>query len=147
MVTVLQRAVGTGERVGLDDVATRQVPAAAVPDDALGTLPASARAAVSLRPGSVLSRSLLLDRSTSRTAMMLPAGHVAVVVRTDELPRLAVRGDRVDVVAPGWDEPVAFDARVLSVSEDAATVAVRESDATEVAAASLSGPVALVVRR
>lgn len=145
-VLTLRRALDAGGRVTSGAVVVRRVPSAAVPDDALDALPEGATAAVSLDRGSVLARSLLADRSSSRTARALPPGHVGLVVRTGELPRLAVRGDRVDVIAPGWDDPVALDATVLAVSDDATTVAVRERDATAVAAASLSGPVALVVR-
>jgi hypothetical protein len=101
---------------------------------------------VRLSPGTVLSPALLDRRERSATARALTAGRVAVVVRTGELPRLASRGDVVDVASPTWDGPVATSATVVDVDGDAVTLAVREQDAAATAAASLAGPVALVVR-
>jgi len=143
---VLRTAVGANDRIGLSEVEAHQVPDVAVADDALEELPDGARAAVALRPGSVITGSVLVERSSSRTAQVLPPDHVALVVHTGDLPNLAVRGDSVDVIAPGWEDPVAAGATVLAVTGDATTLAVPDADATSTATASLSGPVALVVR-
>ncbi len=145
-VAVLDRAVDGGDPVSAADVRTERRAAATLPDDALDEVPPEAVAVVRLPAGTVLTPSLLELHGRSATARALPVGRVAVVVRTGDLPRLATRGDRVDVASPTWDGPVATDAEVLRVDGDAVTLAVGEDDAAATAAASLSGPVALVVR-
>lgn len=146
-VLVLQRAVRSGGSVTDVDVRLLRRPRALTPDDALTSLPVHPTAVADLSAGTVLSAGLIESRSGSATARALPAGSVAIAVRTGELPRLAEPGDVVDVVSPSWEQPVANRATVLAVDGDAVTVAVDDDDAAASAAASLSGPVALVLRR
>lgn len=146
VVVVVSRSIEAGEEPQAADVRVEHRPAAVVPDDAVRSLPTGASAAVRLSTGTVVTESMLTRRARNRTAESLPIGRVAVVVRTGDLPRLAVRGDVVDVASPTWDGPVATRAEVLSVEGDAVTLAVRELDADATATASLAGPVALVVR-
>ncbi|UDY37879.1 SAF domain-containing protein [Dermatobacter hominis] len=143
---VVRRPLAAGADVTTADLTTERRPAAVLPTDALAELPAGALAAVRLSPGTVLTPALLDEKERSATARALPTGRVAVVVRTGDLPRLASRGDVVDVAAPTWDGPVATSATVVAVDGDAVTLAVMEDDAAATAAASLAGPVALVVR-
>lgn len=145
-VLVLRRAVRAGERIGAGDVVRSERPRELSPDDAVASLPADPTAAADLSQGTVLSSGLVERRSRSATARALAPGSVAVAVRTGDLPRLAERGDVVDVASPSWERPVASGATVIAVDGDAVTLAVEDHDASSVAAASLTGPVALVVR-
>lgn len=145
-VVVVRRAVAAGERPAQGDVRVEHRPAAAIPVDAVPSLPEDAVATIDLGPGTVLTGAMLHQGTRSDTARALPSGRVAVVVSTGELPRLASRGDVVDVASPTWDGPVATRAEVLAVDDEAVTLAVDESDAAATATASLAGPVALVLR-
>ncbi len=145
-VLVVRRSLGPGVPVTPRDVEHRRMPPALVPDGHLTELPDDGVAAVGLPAGTVLSSPLVPARRGSDAARSLPAGRVAVAVSTGELPRLAEAGDVVDVAAPTWDAPVASAATVLRVDGEAVTLAVRPDDAAATAAASLAGPVALVVR-
>jgi Flp pilus assembly protein CpaB len=145
-VVVVRRSVDAGAELVPTDVTAARRPRAVVPVDALSEVPGGAIAAVRLSPGTVLTPALLERERRSPTARALRAGRVAVVVRTGDLPRLATRGDVVDVASPNWDEPVAAGAEVLDVDGDAVTLAVDEDDTAATAAASPTGPVAVVVR-
>lgn len=145
-VAVLRSPVVAGRRLRDRDVTVAHLPGRLVPTDAVGSLPVGAAAAIDLRPGTVLGRSMIVTDRRSNTARRLERGHVAVAVRTGDV-RVAVEpGDLVDAASPGWEAPVARSARVVRVSDDTVTLAVRESDATATATASLSGPVALLLR-
>lgn len=145
-VLVVRSTIDAGAPVADGDVEVRRLPPALVPDGHLDEIPDGAVAAVDLPAGTVLTAPLVPARRGSAAARSLPTGHVAVAVRTGELPRLAEEGDVVDVAAPTWDRPVATAATVLRVDGDAVTLAVTPDDAAATAAASLAGPVALVVR-
>ncbi|HPU38641.1 MAG TPA: hypothetical protein PLS63_03640 [Microthrixaceae bacterium] len=145
-VLVLRHRVRAGGPLSSADVQLAHHPRALTPDDTIVALPDDPVAAVDLPAGTPLSSGLVERRAGSATARALPPGSVAVAVRTGELPRLAERGDIVDVASPSWEQPVATRATVVAVDGDAVTLAVDEGDAASVAAASLSGPVALVVR-
>lgn len=145
-VVVVHRSVEAGDALGPADVRVEHRPTATVPVDAVAALPPDAIAAIRLTPGTVIGRTMVRRIGRNGTAGSLPAGRVAVVVRTGDLPPLATRGDVVDVASPTWEGAVATEAEVLAVDDDAVTLAVHELDADATATASLAGPVALVLR-
>lgn len=145
-VVVLRSAVPAGRRIQVRDVVLVRAPRTLTPSDALRSLPRGAVAAIDLRTGTAIGRSMLRSSPRSAASRSLEPGQVAVVVRTGDLPTPASRGDVVDVASPGWDGPVAARARVIRMDGDTVTLGVREQDATSTAAAALSGPVALVLR-
>ncbi len=146
-VLVLEESRSAGAPLGPDDVRVEHRPRAQVPAEWTRSIPRGATAAVRLPRGTVITDPLVRRDRRSATARALPAGTVAVALRTGDLPRLAEPGDRVDVAAPGWDGPVATGATVVRTDADSIVLAVDEGDAAVTAAASLAGPVAVVVRR
>ena len=145
-VLVLERSLDEDAPITARDVRTRRLPRELLPDGHLSVLPDDSVTAAHLPDGTVLSDALVTPRRGSAAARALPTGAVAVAVSTGDLPRLAEPGDVVDVAAPTWDAPVATGATVIDVDGSAVTLAVDEADAPATAAASLAGPVALVVR-
>lgn len=145
-VVVLRAPVAAGHRIDAGDVEAVRMPSSLSPTDAVDTLTDGATAAVELRSGTVLGRSMIGADRRGGAVRSLGPGRVAVVVRTGDLPTPAGPGDVVDVASPGWDAPVATAARVLRIDGDVVTLGVGEDEATATATAGLSGPVALVLR-
>jgi len=146
-VLVAKHAVAPG---GAVEAEARQLPAAAVPDDALRSLPSGATAVVALHAGEVLLRDRVGGRSALAAA--LPPGTRGIAVPNDTALPLR-RGDHVDVLATfdadvaGYEPtfPVARDALVLHVGRDAVTIAVRDASAPKVAYALAAGAVTLAL--
>jgi Flp pilus assembly protein CpaB len=149
--TVVVRVdVAAGEPIGADDVEIRSLPAAARPDDAMGTLPTGAVAAADLVAGEAVVGSRLAPAGTSPIAARLPSGTRGIAVPADD--GLAVRvGDRVDVLATldaTSGQPtttLARGATVVDVGEKAVTVAVPVEQAERVAFALAAGVVTLAL--
>lgn len=158
-VAVARRAIGADERIGIGDAVVEQVPASLRPDGALARIPVGRRTTAAIGVGEILVGHRLVDQD----ALTDDGARVAVPQDTDATP---VRvGDRVDVVAGVAPDPwpptkdgapaaaadgpgsrtVTRDAGVVTVGQDAVTLAVDRSDAETVAAAALDGPVVLVV--
>lgn len=154
-VVTATRAVEIGSVVGPADVVLRSMPAAFLPDGAVGStsgavgrtvvvplLPGAPVVAANLAPDGLEGLAALLPDDTQ--AVAVPAGPVSVAVR---------RGDRVDVLAtfdppPVGEEPtfpVAEAALVLDVGPEAVAVAVAPEEARRVAYAVAAGVVTLVL--
>lgn len=155
-VVVTSRAVGVGEPIPVGALHVARFPLRTVPDGALTRRPASARAAVALSAGQVLTDAMVDRRDRGAVASVLPAGTVGVVVSTGTLRPPVETGDRVDVVAGALDglamgatgvdpEPVARRALVVRRDDDRVTLAVRSDQAAGTATAALVGPVALLL--
>ena len=151
ITVVTTAAVPAGERL-TGHVATRRLPTALVPHDALVAVPDGAVAAVDLAPGEVVLPTRLAGAGRSTVAARLPAGTRGVAVPTGNGLPVAL-GDHVDVLATfdpkdSAGEPtvtVAHDALVVAVGKDAVTVAVATAAAPRVAYALATGTVTLVL--
>jgi hypothetical protein len=157
-VVVATAPVKPGEQFG-GRVALRPVPVALVPDAAVRTPPGGRRAAHPIGRGEVVTTADLAAVGSGPVAARLPEGTAGVMVPVGSpVPPVAV-GDRVDVVAPAEvpdplapargraPAPLTSGALVVAVEADRLTLAVASGDAARTAAAALSGPVAVVVRR
>ena len=147
-VVVVARDVAAGSTVEAADVRVERRPAAVVPDDAVTEPPVGRRATATRVAGEVVVASRLAPAGLSPVAALVPDGAVAVAVPTSAsgfgaaAPPLAV-GDRVDVLAP---RPVAVDAVVVAVGDDALTIAVDAEDAAAVAEAMASSVITVALR-
>ena len=151
-VLVFAREVAPGVALTTDDVELRRLPHTAVPEGALrdaalvdGQLLAAAAA-----PGEVvtttrlvgpdLAAALVADEPEGEPFSMVPVP----VAEADVIP-LLTHGARVDVVGQG-PRTVATGGRVVTASEKGTVlVLLRQSDAEQVAASSLSEPLTLVL--
>jgi Flp pilus assembly protein CpaB len=153
---VAVRAVAVGEVVRPDDVASRKVPAAFLPEGWLGA-PGDAvgRTVVApLFPGQAVVKGQVAPFGLGGVAALLPPGTRAVGVPTGAATAPLRKGDVVDVLATfdtsaaGSQEPtfpVATNAIVVDVGTDAATIAVSPEEAKRVAFAVTQGTVTLAV--
>lgn len=157
-VVVATEPVDPGERLG-GRVALRPVPVALVPDAAVRSLPGNRRAAHPIGRGEVVTTADLAAVASGPVAARLPEGTAGVTIPVGSpVPPVAV-GDQIDVVAPGEfsdplapqrhraPSPLATGALVIAVEADRLTLAVASGDASRTAAAAMSGPVGVVVRR
>lgn len=151
---VATRFVERGATVGRGDLATRQVPAAFLPDGAVAEMTSvQGRTAVSpLYPGQAVVGDQLAPEGLRGIAALLPPGTRAVAVPTSGATAPLRKGDLVDVLATldpsGGQEPtfpVASGATVVDVGAEAATVAVSPEEAKRVAFAVTQGAVTLAV--
>ncbi len=144
-----------GAVVRAGDVALRSVPAAFLPDGALGSTSAAVgrTVVVPLFRGAALLAGNLAPDGLAGIAALLPTGARAVAVPTGAESVPLRRGDRVDVLAtfdppPAGEEPtfpVAEAALVVDVGPEAASVAVGPEEAKRVAYALAAGRVTLTV--
>ncbi|HEX2041434.1 MAG TPA: Flp pilus assembly protein CpaB [Acidimicrobiales bacterium] len=155
---VASRAVEAGAVVGADDVVVRQVPAAFLPDDAVGAVDevVGRTAVVPVFPGQPVVRAQLAPEGRRGVAALLPPGGRAVSVPTGPASPRLERGDVVDVLATFAEAaaqgeggeptfPVATAAPVVDVGEESATVAVSAEEAARVAFAVVHGAVTLAL--
>lgn len=151
-VLVFARDVAPGAALTADDVELRRLPGDAVPEGALrdadlvdGQLLAAAAASgevvTSTRlVGPDLAAALVADEPEGEAFSMVPVP----VAEADVIP-LLTHGARVDVVGQG-PRTVATGGRVVTTGEEGTVlVLLRQSDAEEVAASSLSEPLTLVL--
>ena len=154
-VVTATASLEAGAVVHAGDVAVRSVPAAFLPDGAIGSTSAAVgrTVVVPLFRGAAVVAANLAPDGVSGVAALLPAGTRAVAVPTGVESVPLRRGDRVDVLAtfdppPAGEEPtfpVAEAALVVDVGTDAATVAVAPEEARRVAYAVAAGLVTLAV--
>jgi pilus assembly protein CpaB len=155
-VVVAARELPAGARLGPQDLVTRSLPATAVPDGAVTTTgdAVGRHLRTAVPRGEALVGVRLADPATGSTAALLPEGSVALGVTVPTHGPVVAPGDVVDVWAPSESSArrVGTRAVVVAVSgiDDFAggrgvTLAVATEDAAGVAAASLSGPVALAI--
>ena len=154
-VVTAARAVDVGSVVGPADVTLRSMPAAFLPDGAIGaTSTVLGRTVVVplVRGAAVVAASLAPD-GLEGLAALLPAGARAVAVPAGPASVAVRRGDRVDVLAtfdppPAGEDPtfpVAQAALVLDVAPEAVAVAVPAEDAPRLAYAVAAGVVTLAL--
>ena len=155
-VVVAAQRVDAGEVVQPSDVALRPVPSSWSPSGALRepALAVGRTVVVALLPGlPVTPEHLAPDGLAGITAQLAP-GQAAVAVPRDGASVPLRRGDHVDVVASGLGGSgegtvagvrLVAAAPVLEVGDEAASVAVPEDRAAEVAAYALEGLVTLAV--
>ena len=158
---VATRAMEAGER--LDEHTTKVVdlPAALVPEGALGALPARRRVGAAVARGEVLSEARFAPGGVGATAAGL-AGAAAVTVPNGDAAAPVRRGDLVDVYRAGtWDpyagggadssgatasvSKVASSARVLHTTATAVTLDLGSHEVEAVLAALAVGPPQLVI--
>jgi Flp pilus assembly protein CpaB len=154
-IVVATRAVETGAVVRPADVVVRSMPAAFVPEGALGSTAAvlGRTVVVPLFRGSAVVGAHLAPDGFQGVAALLPAGARAVAVPTGPASVALRRGDRVDVLAtfdppPAGEAPtfaVAQAAPVVDVGPEAVTVAVAPEEALRVAYAVAAGVVTLTL--
>lgn len=140
--------IAAGEPIGESDVEVRDLPAAARPASAMGSLPAGAVARVDLVAGEPVVAARLAPAGASPTSARLPAGTRGIAVAYDRGLPLWI-GDRVDVlvtVDADTARPTLTLARaapVVAVGDDAVTLAIAAEDAERVAFGLAAGIVAL----
>lgn len=159
-VPVAARAVEAGTPLRSVDVTERRLPADALPRSRVAATPVGRVTLVALVPGEVVLASKLAPDGLRGVAALVPAGHRALAVPTEQGGLSLRRGDRVDVlatfdVAGGIGEaavdpgpptfPVAAAALVVDVGGDAVTVAVTTDEAPRVAFALARGTVTLAL--
>jgi Flp pilus assembly protein CpaB len=154
VVTALH-AVDAGSVLRPADVSVRSMPAAFLPEGAVGAASAvvGRTVVVPLFRGAAVVVGNLAPDGLQGLAALLPADTVAVAVPTGTASVPLRRGDRVDVLAtfdpPVLGEeptfPVAEAALVVDVGPEAASVAVRPEEAKRVAYAVAAGTVTLAV--
>ena len=152
-VAVAVRDLDPGHVVGPADVQMVELPAAAVPPDALDRLPRGRVVRAAVLRGEVLHRRRLAAAGLDGVAALLPTGSRAVAVPVDpaSVPPLR-RGDRVDVLAvvAGADSGpragvLAPAVLVVDVADGAVTVALDADDVPPVVAALGAGAVTLAL--
>ena len=162
-VAVATRDLAPGDVLSPGAVEVRRLPAAVVPAGASASAPVGAVVRQPVVAGEPLVPARLAPDGLTGTAALVPEGFraVAVPLGPTGVPPLAV-GDEVDVLAvvppdlvaaePGGDDPgpgPAFPlverAVVVDVGEEAASVAVPQSDAPRVAFALAQGAVVLAL--
>lgn len=154
-VQVLERDLPAGATITAGDLRAASWPAALVPPDAADASALGRRVDSAVSRGEVLVGHRLAPDGDGTLAAQLDRGEVAVQVPSGEPPAAVEPGDLVDVIAPVDPADtgattlqvgaVARSARVLSVGDGAATLAVPRARAPAVAGAALMGTVALVV--
>lgn len=123
-VVVLARDVDAGAPLRAADLRTVDLPAATVPEDAIGSLAdaTGAEPVLDLRRGTPVTHAVL---ATGRFAVEPPPGTVVVPLDLSAGTALLHPGDRVDVVArdpdTGTDDVLATAALVVAVEERPAT--------------------------
>lgn len=154
-VVVATTGLEVGAVVRAADVSLRSVPAAFVPDGALGSASDAVgrTVVVPLFRGATVVVANLAPDGLSGLAALLPAGARAVAVPTGVESVPLRRGDRVDVLAtfdppPPGEEPtfaLAEAALIIDVGPEAASVAVAPGEAKRVAYALAAGRVTLAL--
>lgn len=160
-VPVAARSVDAGRALRPADVAVRRLPAAVVPRGRLARSPAGRVTVVPLAAGEVLLATKLAPDGLAGVAALVPSGHRALAVPVEPGGLDLRQGHRVDVLATfevaageagaGVGDsgaptfPVATDALVVDVAEQAVTVAVTPAEAARVAFALARGTVTLAL--
>ncbi len=154
-VVVAARAIEVGVVLRPADVVARSMPAAFVPEGALGATAGvvGRTVVVPLFRGSAVVAHHLAPDGLEGLAALLPAGARAVAVPTGPASVSLRRGDRADVLAtfdppPAGEAPtfpVAEAAPVIDVGPEAVTVVVAPEEALRVAYALAAGVVTLTL--
>lgn len=154
-VLVATADIAAGERLDAGNTVLVAHPAPLVPDGAVTSRAADARAAAALLDGEVVREERLAPNGASAVAARLPPGTraMAVPVEPGTMPALAI-GDRVEVLvalAPeaAGDGPPGFalatDVPVVDVTDMAVTLAVSRDVAPRLAVAFGQGAVTLAL--
>lgn len=154
-VVTAARPVEVGAVVRSADIVVRSIPAAFLPEGALGATDdvVGRTVVVPLFRGTPVVAGQLAPDGLEGVAALLPAGGRAVAVPTGPASVALRRGDRVDVLAtfdppPAGEDPtfpVAEAALVVDAGPEAVTVAVGAQEALRVAYAVAAGVVTLVL--
>lgn len=141
-VWVITRAVEAGSRIDHDDLQTRTLPVAAVPDDAIDASeqPIGDRVRTDLSAGEVLVADRVAPGSTSATAARLPDGTRGVVVHDTDPAAFSV-GDRADLHDLTSGRLLVADAVVTELTADGTMFAVAVDRVTPVVVAFSTGGV------
>jgi len=155
-VPVAAHDIEAGQTLTARDVVRRRLPAALLPRSGVAADPVGHAVVVPVVAGEVLIEAKVAPWGVHGLAAAMPPGARALAVpRGDASPPLHA-GDRVDVLATfasseggtaGRDPtfPVAVNALVLDVADNAITVAVTEHEAPRVAFALAQGTIALAL--
>lgn len=162
-VLVATRAIAPGDAIDGDSVALVRWPVTLLPSDALTAVPPDRVATADIADGEVVISGRVSGGSGRGAATLVPPGARALAVPL-LVPGLPLRpGDRVDLLATagGGDpagfsddaapsasrpaRPVAADALVVAVDDQAVTVAIEADDAAAVAVALTSGTVVVAL--
>jgi len=140
---VANREVGAGDAIGDADVVSRELPLAALPDDAAIDSPVGQRLTEAVATGEIIRTGRLSDRAASETASQVEVGHGALAL-TSAAPHLEP-GDRVDLYALLTGEVVARNARVIRVVDGQPVVTVEQRSLAAVIVAFTTGDVVPVL--
>ena len=174
-VVVANRALGAGDEVAAGSVRLVRMPRAFVPDGALSSPPVGQTVLSPLYPGEALLAQRLAPEGLRGIAALLPRGTLAMAVPTGTGGLRVAVGDLVDVLATsgfataptpapgtpvegggqtggvqlpdgdGSTRVVASDAKVVDVSDETVTVAVRDAEAPLVATALTQATITLAL--
>ena len=174
-VVVANRALGAGDEVAAGSVRVMRMPRAFVPDGALSSPPVGQTVLSPLYPGEALLAQRLAPEGLRGIAALLPRGTLAMAVPTGTGGLRVAVGDLVDVLATsgfataptpapgtpvegggqtggvqlpdgdGSTRVVASDAKVVDVSDETVTVAVRDAEAPLVATALTQATITLAL--
>lgn len=173
-VVVANRVLGAGDEVAAGSVRLVRMPRAFVPDGALSSPPVGQTVLSPLYPGEALLAQRLAPEGLRGIAALLPRGTLAMAVPTGTGGLRVAVGDLVDVLATsgfataaatpgtpvegggqtggvqppdgdGSTRVVASDAKVVDVSDETVTVAVRDAEAPLVATALTQATITLAL--
>jgi Flp pilus assembly protein CpaB len=151
-VLVARHDISAGATVAVVDVERRALPAAMVPDGAVGELEAGSVVAHTIIGGEVVMRQRLAPSGSGPIAAQLGPDEVGIAVPTGPARPAVEVGDGVELFgvsgrdgAGGGSRAVAR-GRVVAIGEEQVTVAIPESQATALASAQATAPVMIAVR-
>lgn len=140
-VWVATSPIDAGAVIHPDAVAPRQLPRAALPDDAATSSPVGRRTAVALAAGESIRSARLAGRGPIAAQLADDEGAIGLTVAAPHV----VPGDIVDLHSQLTGERVAAGARVLRVDDDVPVVAVAEADLAALVRTFTTGDVVAVV--
>ncbi len=154
-VYVVTHDIDAGALLSRSDVKQESRPRAFVPKTPVTDDPVGQIATLPLTSGEVLVHANLGDGHLSPSAALLRTGERAIAIDTNNGSFGVSQGDWVDVFATLdaidiTDEPstvVANNARVVEVTDDHVTIAVRAEEAPHVAYSAVKGAVTLAITR
>ena len=155
-VIVARHRIEIGAVVDGDDVDTARWPLAVVPNGAFTQMPAGRTAVATIESGEAILSARVAPDGLHGVAALVPTGWRAIAIPAGPAVVTLAVGDHVDLIA-GFDAQstssdgpptitVARDALVVAVDEQRITVAMRDSDASRVAFAVVTGTVVPALR-
>ncbi len=143
-VSVARQKLDVGVEITDGDIEIREIPVAVIPQ---GTADSSVGRTVTetIHPDEPILEARLAPTGVNGPAALIPSGHRGISIPLDVPAPTLATGDRVDLLGGRASAELTRDAVVIDVSEDAVTVAVRDTEVLAVTQALTEGVVVLVL--